>query len=638
MASFEYQKLALPTEEIRLLELLPGRGTIRCRLSHSPLESASGHYEPLSYFWGLQTERVSIMVNDCEYSIGVNLHGALKRIRSLAGHESQSLWVDAICINQGDPKEKTIQVRLMAKIFGNGRRTLVWLGEHDFWTPRIWEMLTVLVGYASGNPSERINWMKWKKMRRQAQGKDEGSFQKLRLLLSADAQQAGHSTRMLQAFFQRPWFKRIWVLQEIATSRDALVICGGFQIDWEVIENAYEHFSHVHSLGGYLDALIAYRRSYQRSTVHNLDELLWGTNQFEATDSRDKIYAVLNLLNPGSVPDADGDVESHVEIDYSLSVDELFKRATASCLQQTGSTGILAAASGCRGPNLTSTSWSLAPVTRPTDVSGRWTFAWQPPEGKTSEGWCATGSSACSPELNLGDGLLGLAGYVVDTVESIGTVREYVPRTKHPYGCDENWRNLTTGPKNVRTYFEARAFLGVGVRDFYRDADITSEEALYRIVNPWWRSVLGNPEEDARQRKEWQAFDNFMMTKFGFMANSLDGPIRKRDRARMYALMISSMFEADLSNQTGIFEAAEFVENYSATVNRRGIKTGGQYCGIVGRQAQKGDKVVLLAGSRTPFILREHDGVFCLISDAYILGMMDGELWDESKCSTIWIN
>ena len=42
----------------------------------------------------------------------------------------QELWrMDAVCINQEDVSERNSQVRMMAEIFGNARRALVWLGQ-----------------------------------------------------------------------------------------------------------------------------------------------------------------------------------------------------------------------------------------------------------------------------------------------------------------------------------------------------------------------------------------------------------------------------------------------------------------------------------------------------------------------------
>lgn len=45
--------------------------------------------------------------------------------------KTRSLWVDAICINQGDIPEKNTQVPRMADIFRLAERVVVWLGAES---------------------------------------------------------------------------------------------------------------------------------------------------------------------------------------------------------------------------------------------------------------------------------------------------------------------------------------------------------------------------------------------------------------------------------------------------------------------------------------------------------------------------
>ncbi|KAH8883688.1 HET-domain-containing protein, partial [Thozetella sp. PMI_491] len=131
MRPFRYEQLGLPDSEIRLLDLLPGQGRVRCRLRKMALETARGQYEPLSYCWGDQKQQVTMIVDDGRaLSIGLSLDAALRRLR-FEQNRVRTLWVDAVCINQNDLPEKNIQVQLMTRIYQNGCRTLIWLGEHD---------------------------------------------------------------------------------------------------------------------------------------------------------------------------------------------------------------------------------------------------------------------------------------------------------------------------------------------------------------------------------------------------------------------------------------------------------------------------------------------------------------------------
>lgn len=81
----------------------------------------------LSYVWGSQRDKVDIELNGTRFAITRNLHGALKRLRHR--QRPRMLWVDALCINQKDSQERAAQVSMMAAIYGQTARGLLWLGE-----------------------------------------------------------------------------------------------------------------------------------------------------------------------------------------------------------------------------------------------------------------------------------------------------------------------------------------------------------------------------------------------------------------------------------------------------------------------------------------------------------------------------
>ncbi|KAH7629769.1 heterokaryon incompatibility, partial [Sordaria sp. MPI-SDFR-AT-0083] len=69
----------------------------------------------------------SIFIDGCHLAVGEKLHAPLLQLRdhSIEG----TIWIDAICINQGDNEEKGHQVQSMAKIYAKASRVIVWLGE-----------------------------------------------------------------------------------------------------------------------------------------------------------------------------------------------------------------------------------------------------------------------------------------------------------------------------------------------------------------------------------------------------------------------------------------------------------------------------------------------------------------------------
>ena len=58
-----------------------------------------------------------------------NLHSALEQLR--LPDQSRVLWIDAICINQGDTSERNQQVSYMAEIYQKAAHVCIWLGPAD---------------------------------------------------------------------------------------------------------------------------------------------------------------------------------------------------------------------------------------------------------------------------------------------------------------------------------------------------------------------------------------------------------------------------------------------------------------------------------------------------------------------------
>ncbi|KAK4207521.1 heterokaryon incompatibility protein-domain-containing protein [Rhypophila decipiens] len=133
----EYQYKPLSANHIRLIELRPdldGNAPVRCQLLEYPIhirEIGSHTYDALSYVWGPPPNTCHIEVvegSECSVlSIRENCHAALVRLRDPI--LPRFVWVDSICINQEDNKEKTQQFRMMTGIYALAGRVVVWLRE-----------------------------------------------------------------------------------------------------------------------------------------------------------------------------------------------------------------------------------------------------------------------------------------------------------------------------------------------------------------------------------------------------------------------------------------------------------------------------------------------------------------------------
>ena len=125
----DYRYTSLGTEEdaIRLLALFPDQQAeeVKCKIVHTTL-SEKPHYEALSYTWGQFKSCAWIKLENVLFPVTTNLYGALKDLRLV--DQIRHLWVDSLCIDQYNDREKCTQVQRMAIIYFQAHRVLAWLG------------------------------------------------------------------------------------------------------------------------------------------------------------------------------------------------------------------------------------------------------------------------------------------------------------------------------------------------------------------------------------------------------------------------------------------------------------------------------------------------------------------------------
>ena len=193
--------LALKAQSIRLVRLIAGEDDepIRCNLYTIDLDHVA-RFEALSYVWGDHSAKQSIFVNEIPFQVGRKLFDALFSLRKTDC--DRILWIDALSINQQDTFERNHQVQKMGKICGLAQRVLVWLGPE---TEASCEAFAFLSETYSGSPNNRRRLMK------------------------------DHGWIAMKDLYQREYWQRVWIVQEVCLAREAVVLCGRTQISWSYI-------------------------------------------------------------------------------------------------------------------------------------------------------------------------------------------------------------------------------------------------------------------------------------------------------------------------------------------------------------------------------------------------------------------
>jgi hypothetical protein len=197
------------------LELHPKADScgIKCSLFHVKLSDCR-NYEALSYVWGSATERVSISCNGRQLDITSTLASALQLLSK--GSESRILWIDQICINQDDNEEKTRQVALMRDIFQRSERTIAWLGDSSLDSDLAIDYCSrLLLSIFSDKSVATLD------------SPDQAPLRLFDPRLKPSSNEPSRAEAVaLTRLLKRPWFSRVWVVQEVGVSDEVVAMCG----------------------------------------------------------------------------------------------------------------------------------------------------------------------------------------------------------------------------------------------------------------------------------------------------------------------------------------------------------------------------------------------------------------------------
>ncbi|EXJ53994.1 hypothetical protein A1O7_09331 [Cladophialophora yegresii CBS 114405] len=340
-ASYVYTPLESP-QHIRLFELLPSQSSdaiIRCTMCHVELKSLKRPYTAVSYAWGPRdVPKATIICNDLTAHIPRTLYSALRRLRA-ASDLRQVLWADALCIDQADTddakEEKSRQVQMMDQIFAQAQEVVVDLGEvqqDDL------DTLKVLSRYEA--PCDAT----WRAIAQRPNLPEVFECLNKLDLAPADSPFWEKFTR----FACRPWYTRIWIIQEFVLARKIRFLIGGEFRDESFLKRgivrAYEHLSCLYTFNQtytareasvpQIEENLATVADSASAIVHMLglrehddntgtfcEQLHAATGLYKATDTRDKVYALFGLSS-------DADIKTHLPVNYNEDLPDLAFRVS----------------------------------------------------------------------------------------------------------------------------------------------------------------------------------------------------------------------------------------------------------------------------------------------------------------------
>ncbi|KAI1806175.1 HET-domain-containing protein [Daldinia bambusicola] len=349
--AYPYRKLE--GSDIRLLRILPGSGTdgIECLLHQMPFEEARNFYS-LSYVWGDVTDRFTIILENQLFEVTRNLFTALHQFRecpSGINFLEEYLWIDAICINQEDIDERSQQVQRMMDIY-NGSETIIWLGRM---------VLLSTDGPSSRSPKYQMTseeayeflFKKINSMGDEWEPLDEND----NLVINRSLGYAYKAVLELMIdILKRPWFERIWTLQEACLDARPTVYVGPYSTllfrflhftDYFVRRNKFLYFCSGSNRTVALQRIDELYVMHFLSDDHEFKKLKVGEvfakilgigGASKSTDPRDQVYGLLGIVKYFKE-----DLPEDLLPNYRLSYTETYWNYAAFLFQSTGDLRLL---------------------------------------------------------------------------------------------------------------------------------------------------------------------------------------------------------------------------------------------------------------------------------------------------------
>lgn len=605
--SKRYEYEALPAGGwTRILELHPGAGTLTSNLKHAKTEDATLAYEALSYVWGSDAlqNQVDIECDGQVLSIGSNLASALMHVRSES--VTRQLWVDAICIDQGNKDERSQLVQQMDRIYANAKRVLVWLGEDpageaDECLSLIQDTNAILMDMLSRY--EKVEDIPPISYGKGSICADPLSWDKVRRLMSS------------------AWFGRVWVLQEIGLARSAIILYGKYSMDWsQLVELMLFNTSRVDvgahtgtiSSGKIWDVYEDIWCTFKNETswrnelpltkslnqAHSsqcFTEILNVARHYQATDPRDHVYAFFG--HPSA-----GEGWQLQSVDYSMSVDRVYLEVASHILMNDPQSWTVLSCVDHKpdSPSLCGQRPSWVP---------RWEEGWHVYTLGYQSMWYRAGG--CGPEpfqasLSRSGSSLSVQGVLFDTIvwtsESFKDEELKIEPQRKGAPLQRVWRELEQ--HQVISIYGPRS---------------EDREYAYSLMLIAGRAADDGPAEDkpSLQKSVYQKYKNL------FRTNPEDSELSLAERA-------------DETNEVRIYT----VNQRRALHNRRIFLTSKGYYGVGHNLLEIGDKCLVIRGANVPFVIRKTQSAqqisqdsrqYRLIGEAYIQGIMKGEVFDNNS-------
>lgn len=552
-------------------------------------------YTAISYVWGNPDFIKPMICNGKQFFTTANLDIALRYLRHV--DVAVMLWIDQICINQDDLEEKTEQVLLMSRIFAHAQKTLVWLGEESDDCRGALKTIHAVIDAFQYHDNE--DWIP-----------EPEDFE--RMFLPAPGSSKWSE---LGKFLARPWFQRVWIIQEIVFSKKIRFLCGKTYISWDDmtifvlcmikhdlvqylgLNGPPQETSASDSACGRLLDIFSTQTDFANFTsrVSLLTSLVYGRGA-QATDPRDKVFAVmgmtLTIINP----------------DYTKATFDVYTEAAQS-VQPTYMAEMLSC------------------VDHDQPVTGRpsWVPDWSTPRHTTALGYSSSSASVYQnrrfsklwprPIRQEGKSLI-VIGTLFDSISDLTAVASsklkdfLIPTTATSRFITQS---MTMATQQCTSYISSNTG---------------------GLFSAFWQTLVAGKDKSGKMKAPNDEFAPIFSLLFDCATGQSPSipdqpPPHPNPRNRL------TLDKLNFRRPKRTYRQMELAFSAAVTA-RRFATTKKGYMGLTPRGAMLGDEIAVILGASVPFLVRrvvlphEHNEArndrYQLLGECYLHGIMSGEV------------
>ena len=594
-----------------------------------------GDFATLSYVWGNERDRRDILLNGAVLSVTANLETCLRALAADGEFQDRyKIWVDAICINQDDEVERASQVLKMREIYSGGWTVVAWLGESD----RIGDMrkaFQFLRKMASLSPEDQ----------------DLASLMTARPGFIEET-----SFFALHEMMTRPYWSRLWVVQEIIMGASSTVLrCGTDWLDWKsfcagvaVLYNGDNWnlkdlmlFSERNRRG------MVYHRGWQTLSLHLVHQdfrvlsryedeggdrlgfrrLLEIASSAHCRDVRDRVFALIGIMEPG--------IANEVIHNYGFDHARLFAAVAKAFILHYNNLEPLRQANpwGTQGAPTWAADWTWP---------GR--MRWSRPESDFAGPLCNSLDPGPRPEtIYNADGgtparylipdkdlkLMQCDGFLLDEVAGLGAPEYgYFDWAEERLVQCSTWRS-SYGDEEKTANALYKALLGgrilKGKTAEGRHSALLSLPSTFKTAFPQFerRGWIWLASQDGYYFKweKWRRAHNRLMLGTRTLGSYFTDVVPEDAQELAYMEIYSTVCRMVMERRFMLTKNGYF-----------GWAPDNAYDHRETNQARIGDLIAIIYGCSTPLVIRRCGDKFQVVGEAYVEGFMDGEAMDLLHC------